>query len=181
METWEWIVVAVGAGALVLLVASTLAVRRRRRARLRERFGSEYDRAVMDSGRRAAERRLSEAAETREELTLRALPPVARDRHLEDWRHAEAQFVSDPRDAVRSAQRVVVRVLEERGYPGEAGVEERIAFVAADHPDAAERLRRSYELLEAADGELRTESLRRAMLDLRMVLEDVLEREPVAS
>jgi hypothetical protein len=173
METWEWLVLA---GAALVLVALALAfVRiRRRRAHLKERFGPEYERAVAGAGVGSAERRLSDAEREREELEVRELPSAARQRYLDEWRQVEARFVSDPRDAARAAERLVERLLEERGYPEEDDVEHRMALVAVDHPDVARRYRNGRELIERDSAES-TENLRRALLDLRAVLEDLLQ------
>ncbi len=178
METWEWIVLAAGVAVLVLLAAAFSKIRRRR-ASLQEQFGHEYYRTVSDHGRGEGEKRLSEIAREHEELELRPLPSVAQERYLEEWRQVEARFVSDPRDAARSAERLLERVLEERGYPGDGDVEHRIALVAADHPDVAERFRHGHALLERVDGAETTENMRKAMLDFRAVLEAVLAGERV--
>jgi hypothetical protein len=175
METWEWIALGVAA-ALVLALAVALVRIRRRRSHLRERFGSEYDRSVSDRGTGDAERRLSEIERQHDELDLRPLPAAARDRYLEEWRHAESRFVSDPRDAARVAERLVIRVLEERGYPEHDDDSERlVALVSVDHPEIADRYRHGQAMLENVDGDLSTENLRKAMLDFRSVLEDVLQ------
>ena len=173
METWEWIVFAVLAGAALLLLVALVSIRRRR-ARLEERFGPEYQRAVSSVGRTEAERRLDRLEQEHDELELRTLPPAARERYLEEWKQAESRFVSDPTDAVRAAERVVVRILEDRGYPIDRDVEDQAALVAADHPDVVERYRHGHAMLEQ-DGDRRTENLRRAMLDFRVVLEELLE------
>src|SRR5687767_11597907 len=132
METWEWIAIAAGAAAvlLVLVVIVSLVRGRRRRAQLQERFGSEYDHAVARDGKGDAKKRLSEIEEEREGLSIRALPEATRERYLEEWRQAEARFVSDPHEAVRSAERLVDRALEERGYPADADADKRAALVA---------------------------------------------------
>ena len=104
METWEWIVLAGAGVAFVLLLAVFVSIRRRRSQR-EERFGPEYERAVSSMGRGQAERRLDHVAREHEELELRSLPPAARERYLDEWRQAEARFVSDPRDAVRGPMR----------------------------------------------------------------------------
>ena len=174
METWEWMAVAVAVGFFVFLIA-LLAGIRRRRSRLQERFGPEYDRAVSASGQRDAERRLSEVERTHDELDIRPLPAAARERYLDEWRHAEARFVSDPRDASRAAERVVVRILEERGYPVDADTEEQAAHVAVDHPEVVERYRHGHAMLENVDGAQSTENLRKAMIDFRAVIDELLD------
>lgn len=180
LETWEWIVIGAAAAALVLLAVWLVSIRRRR-SNLRERFGPEYERAVSSSGRGTAERRLSEVAHEHDELDIRPLPSAARDRYFDEWRQAEARFVADPRDAVRAAERVVVRLFEDRGYPVEEDVEKRAALVAVDHPDVAERYRHGHAMLDNVDGDQSTENLRKAMIDFRAVFESLLEKERTAA
>ena len=179
METWEWIVLG-AAVALVVVLALVLLRIRRRRTHLQERFGREYERAVSDAGTGTAEQRLAEIEREHRELQVRALPSVARERYLEEWRHAEARFVSDPRDATRAAERLVERVLEERGYPAEDDAEHRLALVAVDHPDVVERYRHGRAMVDS-DGNAQTEDLRKAMVDFRTVLEDLLQSERTAA
>ena len=174
METWEWIVVAAAFGAALLLALALLRIRRRR-SHLKERFGPEYQRVVADHGVGDAESRLNAIESEREDLSLRDLPPATRDRYLDEWRQAEIRFVSDPRDATRAAERLVVRALHERGYPEEDDDQRLVSLVSADHPDIADRYRHGHEMLDNVDGAASTESLRRAMLDFRAVLEDVLQ------
>jgi hypothetical protein len=179
METWEWIVLAAGLVVLAILALAFFRIRQRR-ARLKDRFGPEYDRAVTGSGTGTAERRLHDVEREREQLDIRVLPSVARERYLDEWRNAEARFVGDPREAVRSAERLVERLLEERGYPENDDAEHRLALVAVDHPEVVERYRHGRAMVES-DGAQRTEDLRKAMLDYRTVLEDLLQGERTAA
>lgn len=179
METWEWTVVAV-AIAIVVVLAFAFARIRRRRAHLKERFGPEYQRVVADHGVGEAESRLSDIESTHESLDLHDLTPAARERYLGEWRQAESRFVSDPHDATRAAERLVVRVLHERGYP-EDDEQRLVSLVSADHPDVADRYRHGHAMLGSVDGAESTENLRRAMLDFRAVLEDVLRGERTAA
>ena len=91
------------------------------------------------------------------------------------------RFVSDPRDATRAAERLVVRVLHERGYPEDDDDRRLVSLVSADHPDIADRYRHGHAMLDGVDGAASTESLRKAMLDFRAVLEDVLQRTRTAA
>jgi hypothetical protein len=175
METWEWIVLAAAIVAALLLVAAFWRIRRRR-SHLKDRFGPEYQRAVSDYGVGGAESRLSDIESERRELTLRDLPAATRDRYLDELRQAETRFVSDPRDATRAAERLVLRAMSERGYPEDDDDEQRlVSLVSADHPDVADRYRHGHSMLENVDGAESTENLRKAMLDFRAVLEDVLQ------
>jgi hypothetical protein len=173
MQTWEWIVLGVTIAAAVLLALVWMRIRTRR-SHLKSRFGPEYTRAVSDSGTGGAERQLSSIEREHDELELRPLSAPTRDRYLDEWRQAEARFVSDPRDATRTAESLVLRALEERGYPREDDDERLVALVSVDHPHVAERYRHGHAMLDGVDGDTSTENLRKAMLDFRAVLEDVL-------
>lgn len=183
METWEWIAVGTAGVFLVLLVAALVRIRRRR-THLQERFGPEYHRTVSEQGRSAAEKRLSEVEQRREELDIRPLPTAARERYLDEWRHAEARFVHDPRDAVRTAERLVARVLNDRGYELEGeddDFDRQVDLVAVDHPNVAERYRHGHATLGHVGGAEATENLRKAMIDFRAVLDELLEAERVTT
>ena len=177
METWVWIVIAAAVVAAIVVIAALWGMRSRRRAHLRDRFGAEYDRAVSDSGRRDAERRLSAVESEHEELEIRPLSEAARERYLEEWRGIEARFVNDPEHAAKAADRVVLRALEERGYPTGRDAEERTAHLAVDHPDVVERYRHGRAMLGEVEGAAGTENLRKAMLDFRTVFEEIVEPE----
>jgi FtsZ-interacting cell division protein ZipA len=181
MDTWVWIVIV--AAALVLLVLVALAASRRRRTgHLRDTFGSEYDRTVSESDRRRdAERELLEREKRHEELEIRPLSPGARERFREEWSVVQARFVDEPDGAVREADRIVARVMEERGYPNDVDAEQRAADLSVEHADVVGQYRRGHALVggidEAEDG---TESLRQAMKCFRAAFEELLEdREAV--
>jgi hypothetical protein len=173
MNTLQWIVLVVAIAAALALFARFVRIRRRR-AHLQKQFGPEYQRAVSDQGMGSGEKRLTEIESERNDLEIRPLAPAARDRYLDEWRQAEARFVSDPRDATRAAEALVIRALEERGYPHEDDDERLAALVSVDHPDVADRYRHGHAMLENVDGSQSTENLRKAMLDFRSVLEDVV-------
>lgn len=177
METFDWIVIAaIAAGALIVLFALFGLWRRsRRRSHLQERFGPEYDRAVSSDGRRDAERRLTDVERQHEDLEIRPLSTAARERYLEEWRQAESRFVADPHDSARAAERVVVRVLADCGYPTAGSTEDQAAYLAADHPDVAERFRHGNAMLKADGDDEATENMRMAVLDFRAVLDELVE------
>src|SRR5262245_883191 len=180
MGTWEWIVLGVAIAVALFLVLAFVRIRRRR-SHLNEQFGPEYQRVVSDRGLGAGESQLDELEREREQLDLRDLPPATRDRYLDEWRQAESRFVSDPRDAVRAAERIVARALHERGYPDEGDEQRLVSLVSVDHPDVADRYRHGHSMLDGVDGAASTENLRKAMLDFRAVLEDVLQQSRTAA
>src|SRR5262249_4081453 len=95
MDLWEWIVLGVAVGAVVLLALAFVRIRRRR-SHLKQRFGPEYGKAVADRGVGDAESHLGKIEDEHDELQLRELPSVTRDRYFDEWRQAEVRFRSDP-------------------------------------------------------------------------------------
>jgi hypothetical protein len=174
MNTWEWIVLGVAIAVALVLVVALVRIRQRR-SHLKAQFGPEYQRVVADKGLGAGESQLHSIESEHDELELHDLPPVTRDRFLEEWRQAESRFVSDPRDAVRAAERIVARALHERGYPDADDSQRLASLVSVDHPEIADRYRHGYSMLDNVDGAESTENLRKAMLDFRSVLEDVVQ------
>ena len=86
--------------------------------------------------------------------------------------------MSDPREATRAAERIVERALDERGYPRADDTQAengRAAVVAVDHGDVVDRYRHGHAMLDKIDGNEGTENLRKAMLDFRAVLDELLD------
>jgi hypothetical protein len=101
---------------------------------------------------------------------------------MDDWQRAEQRFVDDPELAAREADRIVRSVLEEQGYPSD-DFDSQAAAVSVDHPNLVSRYRHGHDMVHGngSNGQERTEDLRKAMVDFRMVFEQVVERqaEPV--
>lgn len=175
MATWVWAIIVIAAIVIVAGLAWAM-VSRRRSERLREGFGSEYDRTVESAGdRRAAEEELRERQSRHDELDLRPLAPIARSGYLDAWSGTQAAFVDDPSNAVRDADRLIQAVMRERGYPVE-DFEDRAAIVSVDHPDVVERYRRAHTIAESNEtGDADTENLRQAMQDYRALFTVLLE------
>jgi FtsZ-interacting cell division protein ZipA len=175
MAAWVWVLIAIGIAALIAVVVWR-AFARRRTGRLQEQFGPEYDRTVDSAdSRRKAEAELQAREERRRELEIRPLTEAARTRYVETWRITQAQFVDDPRGAVRSADSLIQSVMADRGYPVE-DFEQRAADVSVDHPQVVENYREGHRLARAsADGDESTESLRQAMRHYRALFDELVE------
>jgi hypothetical protein len=179
MPGWAWAIVGV-AMALALIGVAVALLRQRRTARLREGFGPEYRRAVAERGdRREAERELVAREQRRDSFDIRPLSAPERERYAEAWRAVQAGFVDRPTESVGEADRLIQRVMADRGYPvGE--FEQRSADLSVDHPGVVEHYRAAHGISEAtAAGESSTEDLRRAMVHYRALFVDLLdERDP---
>lgn len=174
MDAWVWIVIVVV--VLVIGVAAYLVATRRRTDALRQRFGPEYDKTVDEAGgRRAAEAELKDRVERRQDLDIRPLSPASADRYAGEWRDVQARFVDSPGTAVGEADRLVIAVLRERGYPVD-DFEQRAADISVDHADVVENYRAAHGISLANDaGRASTEDLRQAMVHYRTLFERLLD------
>lgn len=175
--TLLWIVVA--GLALVALAVAAWAVRRaRRRTHLKQRFGPEYEHVVEEQGDRSkAEAELAEREARVERYEIRTLSPSERDRFSQEWRSVQAAFVDDPRAAIADADRLVVRLLETRGFPV-GDFARREADISVHHPRVIHHYREAREIaVRSGRGEATTEDLRQAMQHYRTLFDTLLYDE----
>jgi FtsZ-interacting cell division protein ZipA len=181
MSEWSWIFIAVLAVVAVLAIVVGLWVSRRRRsARLKEQFGPEYDRTVGELGeQRAAEAELVAREKKHKKLDIIFLTPEARQEHAAMWAKVQTDFVEDPQDAVGRAERLVTRVMRERGYPID-DFDQRAADVSVDHPDVVENYRSAHAIyLSQHNGDISTEDARQAFVHYRALFERLLASDSV--
>ena len=170
------LLVAILVVLILLALLAFFAGRQRRSRRLQDTFGPEYDRTVEHAGdRRAAEAELRERTERRAELDIVPLEPEARARYMEAWHNTQAQFVDEPVEATREADRLITSVMRDRGYPVD-DFEQRAADLSVDHPQVVDDYRAAHAIAAANDrSEASTEDLRQAMVHYRALFEDLLE------
>jgi hypothetical protein len=177
---WIWLLIAIG---IVVVVGLVLALSRQRRSSgLREQFGSEYDRTIdMRQNRRAAETELRDRAKQRARIELHPLTQASRDRYTSEWANVQAQFVDQPTDAVRSADGLVHRVMNERGYPMD-NFDDEADLISVDHPDVVDNFRSAHGVfLQAQNQQATTEDLRSAMLHYRSLFDKLLVSDALPS
>lgn len=178
MPEWSWILIAVLI-VVVLVIAALALSRRRRSARLKEHFGPEYERTVGELGeQRAAEADLLQREKKRKKLDITDLTPEARQEHTATWQRVQTDFVDDPVDAVGRAERLVTRVMRERGYPID-DFDQRAADISVDHPDIVENYRSAHTILQSQhNGEISTEDARQAFVHYRALFDRLLGSDP---
>ena len=164
---------------VVLILLALLAIfagRQRRSRKLQDTFGPEYDRTVEEAGdRRAAETELQERTERRAGFDIVPLEPEARARYIEAWRNTQAQFVDEPVEATREADRLITSVMRDRGYPVD-DFDQRAADLSVDHPQVVDDYRAAHAIAAANDrSEASTEDLRQALVHYRSLFEELLE------
>jgi hypothetical protein len=170
------LLVAILVVVILLALLAFFAGRQRRSRKLQDKFGPEYDRTVEQAGdRRAAEAELQERAERRQSFDIAPLEPEARARYLEAWRNTQAQFVDEPAQATREADRLITSVMRDRGYPVD-DFEQRAADVSVDHPQVVDDYRAAHAIAARNDrSEASTEDLRQALVHYRSLFEELLE------
>jgi hypothetical protein len=177
------IIIEIAIGIIVLGAAVLFAVwdaRRRRRIYLQQRFGPEYERQVRACGsERDAAWHLSVTVDRRDRLDIRPLEPAARERYLRRWEAVQTDFVDRPGPTLDEADRLVMDVMHERGYPvyPVGDFDERAELIAADHPQAVQHYRAAHT---ARQGHHRnpklsdTEHLRQAFMHYRVLFDELV-------
>ena len=168
------------AAVVVLLIAALawLYVRKRRSttANLRQKFGPEYDRAVLKHGsERKAQAKLEDREKRVEKLNIRDLDPMEHDRYLKRWEAVQSRFVDSPKGAVAEADDLVSSLMKTRGYPV-TDFDQRAANISVDHPRVVENYRSAHEIaLRVGKNEATTEELRTAMIHYRSLFEELVQ------
>jgi hypothetical protein len=172
--------IALAVAALVLILAIVLAAylqhRKTRTLALKNRFGSEYDRAVVTHGSpQKAEAKLADRETRVEALKIRDLAVAERERFIVQWEGVQARFVDHPKAAVTEADDLVNALLLARGYP-QTTFEQRAADVSVTYPRVMENYRLANDVA-ARHGRLEatTEELRTAMIQYRAIFDELLQ------
>jgi hypothetical protein len=147
-----------------------------RRRGLQQRFGPEYDRTVEShESTREAEQELKAREKRHDELEIHPLDPAAREGHLAEWRQVQERFVDAPEEAVTEADRLLVLVMGERGYPTE-GYEQQVADLSVEHASTIDRYRQAHDISAQAEAKkASTEDLRQAMVHYRTLFTELLD------
>ncbi len=170
------VLVVVIFGVILGLVFS----RRNRSERLHEQFGSEYDRTVQTmGGEKKAQTELNERQKHVEALDIRPLSVSERDRYLADWTAVQSKFVDEPGQAIVDADRLIVEVMQIRGYPV-SDFEQRAADLSVKYPALVSNYRGAREIANKNKlQQANTEELRQAMIYYRSLFEELLKTESV--
>jgi len=164
----------------VVLVAAALALvlmKRRRSDALRARFGPEYERAVVTTGKVGeAERILEERAKRVATFNLHPIAADEAQRFTNSWKTVQARFVDDPRTAVLEADRLIAEVMRARGYPVD-DPDKRIDDLSVEHAHVIEPYRAGRVIVVRHEqGQASTEDLRQAMVHFRALFEELVSR-----
>jgi len=178
MDTIFWIILIVAALVIGAAIAWYL-LKQQRSSRLRKQFGPEYDRALARNGDpKRTEEELEKRQHRVERFDIRPLRPEARTRYIEEWKTIQARFVDNPDGAALEADRLLVAVMNDRGYPV-SDFEQRAADLSVNHPKLVENYREAHTIaIRRERGEASTEDLRKALIHYRELFEDLLDLHP---
>jgi preprotein translocase subunit Sec61beta len=170
----------VGIVILVAIIAIVAAIfvyeRRRKTAKLRQHYGSEYDRTVLEHGSaHTAEAQLAAREERVHQFKIRDLALIERDHFTNDWQSVQSRFVDHPRGAVIDADELVSSLMQTRGYPM-TDFEQRAADISVNYPRVVENYRAAHATaLRLASSDVTTEDMRTAMLQYRALFDELLQ------
>ena len=161
---------------IAVIAGLWLFMQKRKSAALRQKFGSEYNRAVLVHGsEQKAEAKLTDREERVGRFALRDLDSVERERFAKQWENVQARFVDSPKGAVMEADDLVVALMKTRGYPA-SDFEQRAADISVDHPMVVESFRSAHETaLRVGKLEATTDELRAAMIHYRALYDELMQ------
>jgi hypothetical protein len=172
------LIALVAAVIVIIAVLAWLYARKRRSATqdLRQKFGPEYDRAVLKHGsERKAQSKLEDREKRVEKLNIRDLDPTEHERFSKRWEAVQSRFVDSPKGAVAEADDLVSSVMKARGYPV-SDFDQRAADISVDHPRVVENYRSAHEIaLRVGKDAATTEDLRTAMIHYRSLFEELVQ------
>jgi hypothetical protein len=163
---------------VAIAVAAYLKHRKARTLALRNRFGTEYDRAVLTHGSpREAEAKLVDRETRVETLKIRDLGIIERDRFVTEWHTVQSRFVDHPKAAVTEADELIAALLEARGYPL-ASFEQRANDVSVNYPGVMKNYRVAHAIAaRLGQPEASTEELRTAMIQYRAIFDELVQAQ----
>jgi hypothetical protein len=166
---------------IFLVVVAVVGFVHRRGTRtlaFRNRFGSEYDRAVQEHGSsRKAEAKLADRETRVDALKIRELGAIERERFVAEWQTVQSRFVDHPKAAVTEADDLIAALLEARGYPKDS-FEQRAADVSVTYPRVMENYRVAHAIaVRPGHAEASTEELRTAMIQYRTIFDELVQAQ----
>jgi len=171
---------AIAASILAVILIAALVIytraRKSRTAAFKNRFGTEYDRAVVTHGSsQKAESKLAARENRVDALKIRELGPAERERFIVQWDSLQSRFVDHPKAAVTEADDLISSLLLARGYP-QNDFEQRAADVSVHYPRVMENYRLAHSITVRLDeAKATTEELRTTMIQYRAIFDELLQ------
>jgi hypothetical protein len=173
-------ILAVVALAIVIAIAA-IVHKRSTTARLRNRFGPEYERTVLELGsERKAQAILADREKRVSKLKLRELGEMQRERFAADWNTVQARFIDHPKGALIEADELITSLLQARGY-SVTGFEQSADDISVNYPRVIESYRSAHAVaMLCTRDQASTEELRTAMIQYRDLFDELVRAETPA-
>jgi hypothetical protein len=161
---------------VAIAVGFYLKYRKTRTLAFKNRFGTEYDRAIETHGSSSkAEARLADRESRVEAMKIRVLGATERERFLSEWQTIQSRFVDHPKAAVTEADDLINALLLARGYP-QSDFEQRAADISVSYPRVMENYRLANAVaVRPGRNDATTEELRTAMIQYRAIFDDLVQ------
>ncbi len=165
------IIVLIVVGSIVWLASVSI-----RSMRLKKKYGQEYDYTLDKLGdRRTVEADLTEREKRVVKLDIHPLNEHEKERYHLEWNETQANFVDDPANSVKQADRLVTEVIIARGFPI-ADFEQRVADISVLYPNFAPKYRQANGVAsKSKDGNASTEEIRQAMVVYHTIFDQLIE------
>lgn len=171
-------------GVIIAIIAAVLLVglaavgwERRRKQRLRRSFGPEYETVAQEhDSQQEVDRELLRRKRLHDQLDLRPVSEADQEFYAAAWEHVQGEFVDSPALALGNAERLISRLLDATGYPGD-DPDERVALLSVEHADALGGYRRAQRISEftsRTSEPVPTEELRQALLWYHTLFDELL-------
>jgi hypothetical protein len=180
LDTQTWIILAGVVVLALFALGAWVSFKKSQSQKLRQRFGPEYGRTVDDlRSRTKAESELKARQKRVERLNIVTLAPSEAATFTEAWKVLQGRFVDNPKGAVAEADQLVCELMLKRGYPM-GDFERRAADISVDHPGVVDNYRLAQAIaVRDARGDADTEELRKAVVHLRALFDELLEVKAV--
>ncbi len=148
---------------------------------LKNKFGTEYDQTVKDmGGKKKARIELVARQKNIDGLDIQSLSASEKARYLTDWAVIQSKFVDQPGQAIGNADRLIMEVLQLRGYPV-ADFEQRAADLSITYPALVSNYRAARAIaVKNEQDQADTEELRQALIYYRSLFDELVQTEAVA-
>ena len=147
------------------------------RRRLRAPFGAEVGNVAEEHGDpRAVDRELRRRNNLNDGLLLRTISVPDRDLYEQSWARLEGEFPQSPVTVLGSAERLVARLLDVRGYPG-VDAADQLALLSVEHPGALADYRWAQQVSSRARADpaaVTAQELSRALASCHAVVVELL-------
>jgi hypothetical protein len=129
---------------------------------------------VREHGLTRGESILAQREKRVEKFSIRELAADEHENFVTEWREVQSRFVDDPRGAVAAVDRLVLQLMQARGYPM-SDFEQRAADVSVTLPRVVDNYRAAREIaLRDRKNEATTEDMRRATTFYRSLFGELL-------